>query len=112
MKGSELAGKEYVPLFDYFSKRRDDGCFRVLADPYVTSDTGTGVVHAAPGFGVDDYRTCVKAGIIRADDPPVPLDENGRFLDIISDFKGMYVKDSDKEVRKMLRTNGRLLIDS
>ena len=112
MKGSELVGTEYVPLFEYYADRRADGCFRVLADPYVTSDTGTGVVHAAPGFGVDDYRTCVKAGIIKPDDPPVPIDDNGRYYDIISDFKGMYVKDADKEVRKVLRQNGRLLIDS
>ena len=103
MKGSELVGKEYVPLFEYYHDRKVDGCFRVLADSYVTSDTGTGVVHAAPGFGVEDYRACVKAGIIKPDNPPVPIDENGRFLDLISDFKGLYVKDADKEVRKHLR---------
>jgi len=111
-KGTELAGKEYIPLFDYFHDRKADGCFRVLVDPYVTSDTGTGVVHAAPGFGADDYRACVKAGIIRPDNPPVPIDENGRFLPIIKDFAGLPVKEADKEVRKLLRHNGRLLIDS
>jgi len=50
-----------------------------LVDGYVTNDTGTGVVHAAPGFGVDDYKVCLKAGIIRPDNPPVPIDDNGRF---------------------------------
>jgi isoleucyl-tRNA synthetase len=104
-------GKEYVPLFNYFESRAVDGCFKVLADTYVTSDTGTGIVHCSPGFGADDYRVAVKAGIISPADPPVPIDENGRFKDLIADFKGMYVKDADKEVRKVLKANNRLLID-
>ena len=110
-KGVDLVGKEYVPLFNYFESRAADGCFRVLADTYVTSDTGTGIVHCAPGFGADDYRVSVKAGIIPPAHPPVPVDENGRFKDIITDFKGMYVKDADKEVRRVLKANGRLLVD-
>jgi len=81
----------------------------VLADTYVTSDTGTGIVHCAPGFGADDYRVAVKAGIISAADPPVPIDENGNFKEVITQFAGMYVKDADKEVRKVLRQNGTIL---
>ena len=84
-----MVGIEYVPLFDYFASRREDGCFRILADTYVTNDSGTGVVHCSPGFGADDYRVAVKAKIVQAHDPPVPIDENGRFRDIISDFKGI-----------------------
>lgn len=41
----------------------------------------------------------------------MPVDENGRFKDIITDFKGIYVKDADKEVRRVLKANGRLLVD-
>jgi len=58
-------GKAYVPIFDYFQDRAQDGCFKILSANFVTSDAGTGVVHCAPGFGADDYKTCVKAGIIR-----------------------------------------------
>ena len=45
----------------------------------MTDDAGTGIVHCAPGFGEEDYKMCVKAGIITPDNPPVPLDESGKF---------------------------------
>lgn len=38
--------------------------FSVVADNYVTDDSGTGIVHCAPAFGEDDYRVCIAAGII------------------------------------------------
>ena len=51
-KGQELVGLTYVPLFDYFASRKSPtGAFRVVCDGYVTSDSGTGVVHQAPAFG-------------------------------------------------------------
>lgn len=53
----------YVPLFDYF-KDFSDVAFRVVADDYVTSDSGTGIVHCAPAFGEDDYRVCIENHII------------------------------------------------
>ena len=102
---------EYVPLFEYFLDRKQDGCFKVIAGDFVTDDAGTGVVHCAPGFGVEDYKVCLKNGLIRPDNPPVPLDENGRFTDQIPDYKGVYVKEADKEIRKVLRANGRLIAD-
>ena len=45
-------------------------------------------MHCAPGFGEDDYKACLKYNVIRADNPPVPVDENGFFTSIISDFAG------------------------
>ena len=86
MKGSELQGTEYVPLFNYFADRQKDGCFRVLTADYVTNDAGTGVVHSAPGFGDDDYKICVKHGIIQPDNPPCPIDDDGRFTAEVSDY--------------------------
>ncbi len=59
-KGKDLVGMSYVPLFDNFLEREKDGCFQVLSATYVTKDSGTGVVHQAPAFGEEDYRTCVK----------------------------------------------------
>lgn len=53
----------YVPLFEYFVEF-SDVAFRVLADNYVTSDSGTGVVHMAPAFGEDDYRVCIENQVI------------------------------------------------
>lgn len=54
----------YIPLFDYF-KDFSDTAFRVVADDYVTSDSGTGIVHCAPAFGEDDYRVCIGNHIIK-----------------------------------------------
>lgn len=45
MKGAALKGLKYEPLFPYFKERREEGCFQVLNDTYVTTDAGTGVVH-------------------------------------------------------------------
>jgi len=38
-------------MFDFFVDRKKDGCFKVQVADFVTSDTGTGIVHCAPGFG-------------------------------------------------------------
>jgi len=53
----------YEPLFDYF-KELSDTAFRVVADNYVTDDSGTGVVHCAPAFGEDDFRVCIDNKIL------------------------------------------------
>lgn len=55
-KGTDLKGLRYQPLFPYFRERFKDKAFMVLVDEYVSSDTGTGIVHQAPGFGEDDFR--------------------------------------------------------
>ena len=44
---------------------KSSGSFRVVSDSYVTNDSGTGIVHQAPAFGEDDYRVCIKHGIIK-----------------------------------------------
>lgn len=55
---------------------------QVVSDGYVTSDSGTGIVHQAPAFGEDDYRVCIANGIIGKDaDLPCPVDANGIFTE-------------------------------
>ena len=94
-KGSYLKGWRYVPLFDYFTQQFEDRAFRVLTDKYVTSDSGTGIVHQAPAFGEDDHRIALAHNIIRLDEmPPCPIDDAGRFTDEVPDFKGLHVKAS------------------
>ena len=71
-KGAQLVGMRYTPLFDCFAQLKTSaqagsssdpqGAFRVVSDAYVTSDSGTGVVHQAPGFGEDDMRVCLAHG--------------------------------------------------
>jgi isoleucyl-tRNA synthetase len=113
-KGSVLEGKEYVPLFDYYvEKFHKRGAFRVLCAPHVTSDTGTGIVHTAPGFGADDYKICKQREIIEPHDPPAPVDPSGFFMDPISDYKGRYIKDkqTEKDIMKAIKEKGRLIAD-
>eukprot|EP01028_Stygiella_incarcerata_P005971 TRINITY_DN2462_c0_g1_i1.p1 TRINITY_DN2462_c0_g1~~TRINITY_DN2462_c0_g1_i1.p1 ORF type:complete len:1134 (+),score=319.59 TRINITY_DN2462_c0_g1_i1:134-3535(+) len=107
MEGKTLVGKKYIPLFDCF--RHIETAFRVIDDEYVTSDSGTGVVHAAPGFGEDDYRVCVKHNIVPRDKVPCPLDANGFFTEEVPDFTGMFIKDADKPIIAYLKEHGRLV---
>lgn len=73
-KGEAIVGTEYTSLFQYFEERRADGCFHVIHSDHVTTDAGTGIVHMAPGFGEDDYAACIKEGLIKAGEAPVPID--------------------------------------
>ena len=109
IKGADLAGIEYVPLFDFFADRAKDGCFRVQTGSFVTDSDGTGIVHCAPGFGEDDYKLCVEKKIISPDSPPVPLDENGIFTKEVPAYEGLYVKAADEVIIKDLKQNGRLV---
>ena len=106
LKGSDLVGKKYLPIFDFFQDHEKFGGFSILEDDYVTPENGTGIVHQAPAFGEDDYRIFQKAGI---DVPPIcPIDMSGKFTSAVEDFAGIYVKDADKEITKAIRDKGLL----
>lgn len=107
--GSSLVGKKYVPLFDYF-KEFSDVAFRVVADDYVTSDSGTGIVHCAPAFGEDDYRVCLENQIInKGENLVMAVDDDGCFTERITDFSGRYVKEADKDIIQAVKDKGRLV---
>lgn len=117
--GSELVGQHYTPLFEHLSKQDAhyrDVCYVVVSDSFVTSDSGTGVVHCAPTFGEDDYRVCLAHGLIVLDTKgvkylPQPIDDNGLFCTEgqLPQLDGTYVKDADKKVIELLRQSGRLV---
>lgn len=113
IKGSELIGTKYVPLFDYFKDQFTETGFRVIGASYVSDDSGTGIVHQAPAFGEQDFEECTKSGVISEKlSPPNPVDDDGKFTDEVTDFKGLYVKDADKEIMKTLTANGKLLLQA
>ncbi|KAF9314555.1 isoleucine--tRNA ligase [Podila horticola] len=113
MKGSDLLGIQYVPLFEYYYKEFADKGFRILNDEYVDDSAGTGVVHQAPAFGEDDYRVCINHGVITADGHiPCPVNESGKYFDEITDFKGIHVKEADKLIQKHLKNQGRLIVQT
>jgi isoleucyl-tRNA synthetase len=110
MKGAELRGKNYEPMFKYFVDGYKDTAWRVVTDTYVTDDSGTGVVHQAPAFGEDDYRVCSEHGIVaKGAEVPCPVDSAGRFTAAVSDFEGMHVKDADKGIIAAIKQTGRLV---
>ncbi|NLP17127.1 MAG: isoleucine--tRNA ligase [Clostridiales bacterium] len=100
--GKELEYIEYEPLFDY--AKTDKKAFYVTCDHYVTLTDGTGVVHIAPAFGEDDSRI----GNVY-DLPFVQLvDGKGEFKPEATDIAGMFCKDADEPIMKMLYNKGLL----
>lgn len=96
-KGSELEGMTYEQLLAYETPE-DGDAFRVLIGDFVTTEDGTGIVHLAPSFGADDNRVAKQNGIGSL----TLVDTQGRFVDAVTDFAGMYVKneyyvDGDKK---------------
>ena len=105
LKGKDLVGQTYIPLFPYFENLKEEGAFKVVSADYVNTGDGTGIVHTAPGFGEDDSITGKKHGI-----PEVcPIDEECRFTADVYDYQGRYVKDTDKEIIKRLKIEGKLV---
>ncbi len=101
--GKDLEGTEYEPLLPYATYPKK-ACY-VVCDDYVTLTDGTGIVHSAPAFGEDDARV----GRIY-DLPFVQLvDAEGKFVDDVAPYKGMFVKDADPLIIEELKKNGTLL---
>ncbi|SCU83753.1 LAFA_0D05534g1_1 [Lachancea sp. 'fantastica'] len=107
IQGKDLVGLKYEPTFPYYKEAYAEKAFRVIADSYVSADSGTGIVSNAPAFGEDDYRICLANGIISEDDElPNPVDDAGKFTLPVTDYLGMYVKDADKQIIKDLTASG------
>lgn len=113
IKGKDMLGWKYQPLFDYFYEDFKDYAFRIFNAAYVTDDSGVGIVHQAPAYGEEDYNVALKEGVINESrGPPDPVDENGRFTSRVRDFEGLHVKAADKAIIKYLKGTGRLIVDS
>ena len=104
IKGSDLVGLAYEPLFDVPAVKSEK-TFRVYPADFVTTEDGTGVVHTAVVYGEDDYALGLKEGL-----PVVPLlDEKGLFNEKAPEFlRGMYFKDSEKIIKDDLQNRGLL----
>ncbi|KAF1738632.1 Isoleucine--tRNA ligase, cytoplasmic [Beauveria bassiana] len=113
IKGKDMLGWRYEPLFEYFYEEFKDKGFRVLNATYVTADSGVGIVHQAPAYGEDDYNIALEAGIISEKRPPPdPINDTAHFTDRVRDFAGMHVKEADKHIIKYLKNSGRLVVES
>jgi isoleucyl-tRNA synthetase len=127
IKGSELVGQRYLPPLDcYYQKLSGDSgklldgteqpfYWHVVAADFVTLDSGTGLVHIAPAFGEVDYELLVEQQARYAPDSPRPgllcaVGPDGKFTDDFPDQKGVWVKEADKAITRMLKERGRLLL--
>ena len=81
-----------------------DKTSRLLLADYVTMDSGTGCVHTAPGFGVDDYQTCMRYGM----DMVVPVDDQGRHTDYAGKYAGLKTEESNPVIIADMRESGML----
>ena len=104
-KGSDLAGKRYEQLLPY-AQPEDGDAFRVIIGDFVSTEDGTGIVHIAPSFGADDFRTARENGIGSL----TLVDKKGKFIDSVTDFAQEFVKEaylSDEEKAAEAAKQGR-----
>lgn len=99
VKGSDLVGKKYYPVFENHGPR----AHRILAADFVTAEDGTGIVHEAPAYGEEDYELCKVEGV-----PIVSIvDENGLYTQ--GRWQGQNIWDVNKEIAKTLVAEGNAL---
>ena len=107
IKGKDLVGLSYEPMFPYFKNLKAKGAFKVLSGDFVSTEDGTGIVHIAPGFGQDDFDAC------RAYDEnfPVvcPVDEAGKFTSEVPDYEGKQVFETNEPIMQLLKERGILV---
>nr|WP_212763462.1 isoleucine--tRNA ligase [Gordonia araii] len=101
--GAQLAGLRYTPPFDYFAGHANSHV--VLLADYVTTESGTGVVHLAPAFGEEDMDVATANGI----EVVRPLDEGARFTAEVPPYEGQMVFDANPAIIKDLKAAGRIL---
>ena len=111
MKAGNISGYEIVETHEgsFFEYMVADHPFLpktsllMLAD-YVTMDSGTGCVHTAPGFGADDYVTCMRYGT----EMVVPVDDQGRHTDYAGKYAGLGTEESNPIILADMKESGAL----
>jgi isoleucyl-tRNA synthetase len=98
-KGEALLGKEYEQMFKFETPEKK--AFYVIHGDFVTLTDGTGVVHIAPAYGEDDNLVGKKNDL-----PLINLvDTEGKFVDAVENWKGLFVKDADHKIVHYLEEN-------
>ncbi|PYM41019.1 MAG: isoleucine--tRNA ligase [Candidatus Rokuibacteriota bacterium] len=80
---------------------------RVTAAPFVAMDTGTGLVHIAPGHGEEDYELGKSLGLKIYN----PVDDDGRFVPEVEHFAGLTVWEANPRIVEHLRSSGMLVAE-
>ncbi|MDX2160755.1 MAG: isoleucine--tRNA ligase [bacterium] len=100
LKGKDLLGMQYNPLYTFLPV---EGKYAyVVSGDFVSTDDGTGIVHIAPAFGVDDME------VARKNNLPIlqTVASDGTFIDAVTEFRGQWVKSADPEITRDLKKRG------
>ncbi|MBI3838946.1 MAG: isoleucine--tRNA ligase, partial [Planctomycetia bacterium] len=124
LSGSALVGRRYRPPFDYYyqsqgeivgtlrSGGKQHVAWRIVPATFVTTDSGTGVVHQAPAFGEVDYDVLIEEqGRFAPGEGPqliCAVGPDGKFTAEAPDYEGRWVKEADKDISRELRRRGLL----
>ena len=119
-KGSNLVGRRYLPPFDYYHRATGDRqgtlaaggqqhqAWRVVPAEFVTTESGTGIVHQAPAFGEVDYDVLVaeQARFVDGEGPELinAVGPDGKFTTEAADYAGRWVKEADKDIARDLKS--------
>ncbi len=102
LKGADLLGKRYEPLYTFFPVE-EEYAYVVAAD-FVSTDDGSGIVHIAPAFGADDMDVGRKYGL-----PVVQtITPEGTFKPDVTPWAGVFVKEADPAIQDELAGRGLL----
>jgi isoleucyl-tRNA synthetase len=113
LTGKDLVGWAYEPIYCdpqvlmAADPKAQKVCV-VVASSHVATDTGTGLVHIAPAYGVDDFEIGKKEHLPLFDG----LNEEGKFLSTLPELAGLYFKDADKVVLQNLKDHGKIFARS
>lgn len=103
VKGNELVGQHYEPLYDYVRSDKPNA-WAVLPADFVSLEDGTGIVHTAAIFGEDDYKLALEKDL-----PLVPtLDDQGKFLPFVELVAGQFYKKAEQPIMDDLLKRGLL----
>lgn len=102
MKGADLLGLHYEPLYRFLPVDKDYAY--VIHGDFVSTEDGSGIVHIAPAFGMDDME------VGRENDLPVleTVQPNGTFIDAVEPWAQTWVKDADPQITAELKSRGLL----
>ncbi len=105
IKGKDLIGVEYEPLFNIKSAKGEKNIYKVIGADFVSLEEGTGLVHVAPAFGEDDMN------IGKENDLPVlvTIDDEGKFKKEVKKWAGKFVKSADSLIIEELKKNDLIL---
>ncbi len=122
--GTSLIGQRYEPPFSHYASHNglselvgggsEQRMWRVVPAAFVTTDSGSGIVHQAPAFGEVDHDVLVaeRARFVDGDELELlcAIGPDGKFTHEFGDLAGVWVKDADKPLTRTLRDEGKLLM--